>query len=122
MAVRCVAIAYGLASLAAFLVGKHLVHALWNKSAPYLLLGYFPLGPLSTLAHSIWGPGSPLAGDWILHGPSFTLYAIETLLLAGSVALWTLRWRIVRWLGYIASAMLWLGSGFLTLMAMAYGA
>ena len=121
IAARWFAVAYVLTSLAAFVVGKPLVFHLWNEKAPYLLLGYFVLGPLSTLAHSIWGPGSPLGGNWFLHGPFLTLYAIESLLLCGSIALWILRWRIVRWSGYIATAILWLGSGFLTLMAMAYG-
>jgi|SRR5687767_6941965 hypothetical protein len=122
-AARWFAVAYVLASLVAFLIGRPLVHQLWSESEPYLLLGYFLLGPLSTLAHSIWGPSSPLGGgDWFFHSPILTTYVIETFLLAGTVALWILQWRIVRWTGYISSALLWLGSGFLTLMATAYGA
>jgi hypothetical protein len=120
IAARWFAVAYVLASLVAFLIGKPLIRDMPGEI--YFLLGHCLLGPLSTLIHSIWGFGYPLVGDWVLHGPGLTFYAVETLLLAGSLVLWTLRLRIVRWLGYIATAMLWLGSGFMQSMIQAYGA
>lgn len=119
-AARWFVLVYVLASIVAFLIGKPLMRDMPGEV--YFLLVHCLLGPLSALIHSIWGFGYPLAGDWILHRPGLAFYAVETLMLAGILVLWTLRWRIVRWLGYIATAVLWVGFGLMESMIQAYGA
>jgi hypothetical protein len=63
-----------------------------------------------------------LVGDWFFNGPSLIVYAAETLVLAGSLILWVQNGRTGRWVGYVATPVLWLGSGFLEAITRAYGA
>ena len=86
-AARYVAIAYVLASLVAALIGWPLIKTLYGDAIRFLI-GYCLLGPLSTLVHALYDHGDALVG--------LAIYAVQTVLLTGSLLLWTLRFRPAR--------------------------
>jgi hypothetical protein len=102
IAARWFAVAYVLASLVAALIGRP---PLYYGDAISFVIVYCLLGPLSRLVHALYGHGDALVG--------LMFYAVETGLLAGSLLLWTLRFPPARWLGYAATTVLWLGSGYM---------
>ena len=103
-----VAIAYLLASLTAALILRPPIFRIQGDAISYMI-GYCLLGPLSTLVHALYDHGDTLVG--------LTYYAVQTVLLAGSLLLWTLKFRPARWLGYASTAVLWLGSGYMMALA-----
>jgi hypothetical protein len=104
MAAHWFAVAYVLASIVAALIGWPLIKTLHGDALQFMI-GYCLLGPLSRLVHALYGHGDALVG--------LTYYAVQTVLLAGSLLLWTLKFRPARWLGYASTAVLWLGSGYM---------
>lgn len=95
VAVRRIAVAYVLASLAAVIIGQPIIPQIPGSDVGFLT-GYWLLGPLSTLAHALDGRANTLF--------FLAVYAVETFLLAGTLLLWTLRSQPVRWFGYMAAA------------------
>jgi hypothetical protein len=98
---RWFAVAYVLASVVAALIGRPPIYG----DAISFVIVYCLLGPLSRLIHALYGHGDALVG--------LAFYAVETGLLAGSLLLWTLRSRLARWVGYVAAAVIWVGSGYM---------
>ena len=89
-AVRCFAIAYVLASVVMALSGWPLLLAMHGHAVRFVI-GYCLLGPLLTLVHALYDHGYALVG--------MAMYAVQTVLLAGSMLLWTMKIRFARWAG-----------------------
>jgi len=89
IAARCFAVAYVLASVVAALIGGPAILEMHGDTIRFVI-GYCLLGPLSTLVHALYDHGDALVG--------LAIYAVQTVLLAGSLLLWTLRFRPARWL------------------------
>ena len=104
IAARWVAIAYVLASLTTALILRPPIFRIHGDAISYII-GYCLLGPLSTVVHALYDHGDTLVG--------LAFYAVQTRLLAGTLLIWILRFRPARWFGYAATAMLWLGSGYM---------
>ena len=113
MAARWFAIAYVLGSLAAILIGRPIIPRIPGSDLGYVF-GYWLLGPLSTLAHALYDHGNAWVG--------LAVYAVQSCLLAGSALLWILKNRLARWAGYMATPVLWVGSGHFMALAWYYSA
>jgi hypothetical protein len=104
-AARWFAVAYALASLVAALIGRPPLLTIRGDGAISYVIGYCLLGPLSTLVHALYDHGDTFVG--------LVFYTVQTALLAACLLLWPLRSRMVQWIGYITTAAIWAGSGYM---------
>jgi hypothetical protein len=128
--IAVLAILYPLLSLAAFASSSRVIFLILSPLRSMdAILGvvvfvalHCLLGPIGFLAYATRGWGYGSYAHWSIVTPALVLYALATAVLIGSLVLATRSSRIARWVGYVAGAITWIGSGLLMSFILAYGA